>query len=443
MNSRSIILRILESFDKRPGDLERLVDKELTASPVDHRDRRFIFEIVYGVMRRRLTLDYVIERHLSDAGLRGNKQLKRILEIGVYQLLFMDRVPDHAAVNETVNCAGFESRTQNLRGIVNGVLRTIIKEKKRIDYPDSASDIAYRLSVEYSHPQWMVSRWLPRYGLSRTKQLCAFNNEKPEIHFRRKIRGLSRQQFESEFREYGGSPCGYLNLFYRCSKPVAPESMKLFEEGHCTVQAPSSGWIVALLDVQKNDVVLDVCSAPGGKSALIAELTVGGGVAVSCEIKPNRMALTRDTIRRMNIRNAVMVLCDGQSLPFSRRFQKILLDAPCTGSGVFHRHPEARWLKTMDDIGRLSQLQAALMDSAANATAPGGVLVYSTCSLEPEENEIQVRSFLKSHPEFTLERPPASIPATFIDSSGFVSITPSDHKLDGMFGARLKKRTEK
>ncbi len=436
-------MHILESFDKHPGDVERLIDRELNLKPVDHRDRRFIFEIVYGIIRRRLTLDYVIDMHLSEENLRSNRLLRRILEIGLYQLLFMERVPDHAAVNETVNCAGLDSRTQKLRGIVNGVLRTVINEKKRIEYPDAASNIVRRISVEYSHPEWLIARWLPRFGLLKTKQLCAFNNEKPDVYFRRKVRGLSRQQFETEFREYGSSVGGYLNLYYRGVKSVIPEALKLFSEGHCTVQAPSSGWITALLDVQKNDLVLDVCSAPGGKSALIAELTGDRGAVFACEMRKNRMELVRDTLGRLALRNAIMILCDGQHLPFSGKFQKILLDAPCTGTGVLHRHPEGRWLKTAEDIGKLSLLQASLLESAAARVAPGGILVYSTCSLEPEENEMQISAFLKAHPEFVLDSPPSSIPATYIGPSGFVTITPCDHKLDGMFGARLKKVTEK
>jgi 16S rRNA (cytosine967-C5)-methyltransferase len=443
MNSRIAIIRILESFDKRPGELEQLIDKELAVNPVDHRDRRFVFEIVYGIIRRRLTLDYIIERRLSDAKLFENKHLKRILELGIYQLMFMDRVPDHAAVNETVDCAGADKRTNGFRGIVNGVLRTVIKEKKHVEYPDSTTDIVERLAVEYSHPQWMLTRWLPRFGLSKTKQLCAFDNEKPEIYFRRKIHGLSRQQFETEFREFGSSATGYLNLYYRCTKPVLPKSVKLFEEGHCTIQAPSSGWIVALLDVQKNDRILDVCSAPGGKTSLMAELARAEGRVFACELKQSRMALVRDTLQRMNIDNVSFLFCDGALLPFSRRFSKILLDAPCSGTGVLHRHPEARWIKTIDDITRLSKLQAALLEASAETLAPGGVLVYSTCSLEPEENQIQIRTFLETHPEFVLERPPILIPENFIDSSGFVLITPHDHKLDGMFGARLKKTREK
>lgn len=444
MNSRIAIIRILESFDKRPGELEQLIDKELAAYPIDHRDRRFVFEIVYGIIRRRLTLDYVIDQHLSDPKLFENKHLKRILELGLYQLMFMDRVPDHAAVNETVDCAGADKRTTNFRGIVNGVLRTFIKGKKHIVYPDSTHDIVERLSVEYSHPRWMLTRWLSRYGLSKTKLLCGFDNEKPEIYFRRKIHGLSRQQFETEFREYGSSSTGYLNLYYRSTKPILPKSITLFEEGDCTIQAPSSGWIAALLDVQKNDRILDVCSAPGGKTSLMAELARAEGRVIACELKQNRMALVRDTLRRLNIDNVSYLFCDGAKLPFfPRKFSKILLDAPCSGTGVLHRHPEARWIKTMDDITRLTKLQAAILEASAKILAPGGVLVYSTCSLEPEENQIQIKTFLEAHPEFFLDRPPVSIPDTYVDMSGFVSITPFDHKLDGMFGARLKKTGEK
>jgi 16S rRNA (cytosine967-C5)-methyltransferase len=154
------------------------------------------------------------------------------------------------------------------------------------------------------------------------------------------------------------------------------------------------------------------------------------------------MDLVRDTLQRLNINNVIPLFCDGGFLPFSHRFSKILLDAPCSGTGVLHRHPEARWVKTMEDIMRLSRLQATLLEASSKMVAVGGILVYSTCSMEPEENEVQVRTFLDAHPEFVLERPPAVVPDTYIDSSGFVSITPFDHNLDGMFGARMKKIRE-
>ena len=181
--------------------MENLVEQELQASGVDHRDRRFIFEIVYGIVRHRLTIDYVIEQYLNDRSLMDNKHLKRVLEIGLYQIMYMDKVPDHAAVNETVDCARIDARSKTMTGIVNGILRSFIKDKKRIALPDPKKDLVKRLSIEFSHPQWMVERWLKRLALSKTKLLLAFNNEKPETYFRRKIHGRSRPQFETESRD--------------------------------------------------------------------------------------------------------------------------------------------------------------------------------------------------------------------------------------------------
>jgi ribosomal RNA small subunit methyltransferase RsmB len=419
--------------------MENLVDQELQASGVDHRDRRFIFEIIYGIVRHRLTIDYVIEQYLNDRSLINNKHLKRILEIGLYQIMYMDKVPDHAAVNETVGCARVDPRSNALSGIVNGVLRSFIKDKKRVVLPDPQKDLVKRLSIEFSHPQWMVERWLKRHGLSRTKLLLAFNNEKPEIYFRRKIHGMSRPQFETESRDILSPVGGYSNLYYRCTKQVIVETIDLLKEGHCTVQAPSSGWMVALLDVQKGETVLDVCSAPGGKSALASELAGEAGKIYACELKWGRMMLVRDTVKRMRLLHVRLCICDGGVLPFSRQFNKILLDAPCTGSGVLQRHPEARWVKTLEDIHKLALVQERLLEACAARTAQGGVLVYSTCSLEPEENEIRIEAFLLKHPEFALSKAPAAIPATFVDRAGYVRITPYDHKLDGMFGARLQK----
>jgi len=442
-NSRMAVLRILESFDKQPWDLDRLIDKQLSKTPVDHRDRRFILEMIYGIVRMRLTLNHAIEHYVDDPQLFDNQHLRRLLQIGIYQLVFMDRVPDHAAVNETVACAHQDYRSKKMTGIVNGVLRSLIKEKKRVLFLDQQKDILTRLSIEYSHPQWMVSRWLCRIGLLKTKSLLAFNNEKPEIYLRRKIHGLSRQHFETESKEYLSAPCGYLNCFYRLTKPLQPDSLELFNEGHCTVQAPSSGWITALMDVHQGDRIIDICAAPGGKSELMGEMAGETGRIYACELKSVRMQLISDTMRRMRANNVVLVQCDGKRPPFSRGFASVLLDAPCSGTGVMHRHPEARWIKKTEDLLKLSQLQEKLLDAGAAMIAVGGKLVYSTCSLEPEENEQRIESFLASHQEFILEDPPETIPRKFVDAAGFVRITPYDHKLDGMFGALLKKIREK
>jgi 16S rRNA (cytosine967-C5)-methyltransferase len=439
MNSRLIVAHVIESLDKRPWDLQNILDHELSFLPVDHRDRRFIFEMVNGIVRNRLTLDYVIDKYLTDNTLVKNKQLRRIIAIGIYQILYMDKVPDHAAVNETVNCAHQDSRIRSMSGIVNGVLRSVIRDKKKALVVDPSKSLIERLSIEYSHPQWMVTRWLDRLGLARTRQLLAFNNERPDIFLRRKIRGISRQQFEAEMRDMCVAFPAYQNLYYRLEKQIIPDAIQLFKDGLCTVQAPSSGWIVGLLDVQKDDRCIDICSAPGGKTALIAELCGEESQVYACEVRPNRMELVQDTLRRMNLPSVTLVLCDGTDLPFRRKFNKVLLDAPCSSSGVLQRHPEGRWVKTSEDIGRLSELQEKLLNSAATLVITGGCMVYSTCSLEPEENEQRIEAFLSSHPDFVLDSVPSAVHAKFVDRSGYVRITPYDHKMDGMFGARLRR----
>jgi 16S rRNA (cytosine967-C5)-methyltransferase len=236
MNARSIALRILQAWDKKPGLLDLAIERELSQSTLDHRDRRFVFELVNGVVRRRLTLDHVLGQFVQDAEVLANEYVMRILEMGAYQILYMDRVPDHASVNESVELTRLAKRTMHSSGLVNATLRTIIKDRKRIRLPDPQKDLGKRLSVEFSHPEWMVRRWLANLGLARTKLLLSFNNQKPEIFLRRKLRGLSRQQFETESQEFCDSAGGYNNLYYRLKKQVLPEVLSLFKEGECTVQ---------------------------------------------------------------------------------------------------------------------------------------------------------------------------------------------------------------
>jgi len=440
MTSRGIVLKILAAFDKRPGPLDVAIERELAQSILDHRDRRFIFEIVYGVVRRRLTLDHCINQFVDDPQVMNNPFVLRILEIGAYQILYMDRVPDHACVNEAVNLTRVSGKTAHCSGLVNATLRNLIKNRKKIKLPDPQKDLCTRLSVEYSHPGWMIRRWLGRLGLSKTKLLLNFNNDRPDVFFRRRLRGLSRPQFETDVHDMCDSAGGYLNLYYRLRKPVQPETIQLFRDGECTVQAPSSGWVVALLDIGQGDFVADLCCSPGGKSALIAEMSGVGGMVVGCEIRRNRMQVALDTFRRMHLTETILpLLCDAGQLPFKGTFDKVLLDAPCSGSGVLHRHPEGRWIKAEKDLPRLSEHQKRLLDSAATIVRVGGTVVYSTCSIEPEENEMVVESFLSTHPGFALGRPPEPIPGKFVASGNYLRITPWEHKMDGMFAARMKR----
>ncbi|MDR0307612.1 MAG: 16S rRNA (cytosine(967)-C(5))-methyltransferase RsmB [Chitinispirillales bacterium] len=437
MNTREFVLKVLSDFDSKPGDLERLTDRALSNIRIEYRDRRFVFELVYGVIRNRIFLDYVINKFI--VGEHKLDTVRRILQIGSYQIIFLDRVPDHAAVNESVNLAKMDRATEAASGLVNAVLRNVIKNKRAIALPDPKVDLCAYLSVEYSHPKWMIERWLSRYGLSNTKKILSFNNERPSIYLRRKIHDISRQQFESDVRTLCDQAAGYLNLYYRMRKALDPENLRLLHNGFCTVQAPSSGWTVALMDVRPRDSVVDLCSAPGGKSTLMAEIMGESGSVFACDKSINRLRMVSDTARKLNLVNIHPLLCDSAAAPFKVSFDKVLLDAPCSATGVLQRHPDGRFVRTACDIDKMHNIQRGLLTSAAKLTKEGGVLVYSTCSLEPEENEQQVEWFLKEHPEFTLETPPDAIPAMFIDNNNCLRITPFEHGMDGMFGARFRK----
>lgn len=436
MNTRWIVLNILSDFDKNPGDLERLTDRAINKR-IEHRDRRFIFELVFGIVRNRTYIDYCINKFLT--GEKKLDTLRRILQIGVYQILFMDRVPDHAAVNESVKLAKQNRKSAGASGVVNAVLRNIIKNKHKITLPDSQKDLLERLSVEFSHPRWMIQRWLKNFGLAKTKKILSFNNQRPSIFLRRRIRNISRQQFESDVRTICEPAGGYLNLFYKMKKPLDPENIRLLQHGYCTVQAPSSGWVVAIMDVKKSDHILDICSAPGGKTTLMAEIAGDTGTVVACDFKLARLQKVVQTTQLMNLGNVYSLVCDGANPPFTGHFDKLLLDAPCSGTGVLNRHPDGRWVRTPEDIGQILQVQRKLLSSAADLIGPDGILVYSTCSLEPEENEKQIEWFLKEYPQFRVDQSPEVIPGKFIDNDGFLRITPFEHNMDGMFGVRLIK----
>jgi 16S rRNA (cytosine967-C5)-methyltransferase len=442
MNARQVIVRICAQIDQNPAGMERIVDETLDRVKLDHRDKRFVFEIVCGIVRRRMTLDYIIDSLLATAQLRNNATLRNILRIGLYQLAYMDRVPEHAAVNESVNCAKNEPDTRALSGVVNGVLRKIVANKKLLTPDCSKLDLNDRLSIEHSHPRWLIERWMSNFGLSKTKRLLAFNNERPATWLRRKIHDLSRLQFETEVRTICDQATGYLNLYYRLKKNVIPETLWVIRDGLCNVQAPSSGWVVALMEAKKGDKVLDLCSSPGGKTALLSELVGDSGSVCAADYRWKRIALTIDTVTRLKCSNVYPLVCDGAAPPFTGIFDKALVDAPCSATGVLHRHPEARWTRTPEDIARLVATQKKLLDRAASMIGKGGSLVYATCSLEPEENHLQIHDFLATHKNFEHAGCGDDIPQTYVDNKGFLTITPFDHGMDGMFAARLRKNAD-
>lgn len=440
MNSRQVILAVLNKFEAQPGNLERLTERAMAECGLDRRDRSFVFENVYGIVRNRTRLDFLIRKFLDDARLLKNLELMQLMRLGVYQIVYLDRVPDHAAVNETVNLTKESSAVARFSGVVNAILRKCIKLSGKLPAPDASLPLVRRLSILYSHPEWLVQKWLNQFGLSSVKKLLAFNNTPPDNYLRRRLRGVSKPAFENDVKALAEPAGGYLGLYYKLTKRIEISMIGVLKSGLAVIQAPSSGWVTALLDVQPADHCIDLCSAPGGKASLIAELAAKGGSVCAAELKFGRLEMVVETMRRMDLDNLYPLVCDAALVPFVGTFDKVLLDAPCTGTGVMHRHPDGRWIRTAESIAAMVQVQEKLLDAAASMTTAGGVLVYSTCSLEPEENELQIARFLEHHAEFSLEKPAHAVPQSYISLDGFLKITPHEHGMDGMFAARLKRR---
>ena len=442
MRAREHVVGILAEFERRSTSIDHVMTDWFSYYDIDKRDRRLVHELVYGVIRNRSMLDWVLKAYIANPKFMRNEELLRILRLGAYQIIHLDKIPLHAAVNESVEICKKDHRISPMSGLVNAVLRKIAAHKDNLPLPGRNEPLLTRLCVTYSHPEWIVERWIAQFGEARTKRLLEFNNTPPVITMRRSIRGVSRQAFEHELREIcdvksGGR--GFMDLYYPLTARVMPEDVPAFREGYCTVQAEPSGWAVAMLDVKQGDRVLDICSAPGGKSALIAELVGEKGYVCAGEVKPVRMHLTVDTAARMGLHSVLPVACDGHALPFAKIFDKVLLDAPCSGTGVMNRHPDARWHRTAADIDRVVKLQSTLLDGAAHCVIKGGILVYSTCSIEPAENREQVDAFLARNADFILDDAPDAVPKNITDRSGCLTITPFDQQMDGMYAARLRR----
>jgi len=426
MNARKCIYAVISRFDSHPGKLDRIIDFHCADSVVDHRDRRLIFEIVFGVVRNRLRLDFIIRSFLEDTKIMENRDLMRILEIGCYQILYLSRIPDHAAVNESVKLAKGERSTMRFSGLVNGVLRSVIKNKSGLSKLYADLPLHERLEVEFSHPQWLIRRWLDQFGLARTKKLMTFDNTPPPVFIRRKYKGLSRVRFEADVQTITEKVGGYHNLYFRLTKNILPDSLRILHMGECTIQSPSFGWVTALCEPEQGMQIWDVCCAPGGKTTLLSELVGPQGSVFATELKRGRMEKVIENCTRLGCTNVYPVCAEGVAPPVS-------------GTGVIHRHPDARYTRTEGDIESIVKIQRALLESTAHFVGKGGLLLYATCSLEREENDDQVDRFLRDHPEFVLEKPPAVVPDRFVDLAGYLRIVPFEHNLDGAFGARLRR----
>jgi 16S rRNA (cytosine967-C5)-methyltransferase len=442
--TRLLALRVLERVQRSDAYADVLLHAHLGRSCLPAADRAFVTDLVNGTLRWRGRLDFLLAQVVNRDLDKLEPLVANALRLGAYQIAVAENVPDRAAVDQTVRCvraAGLERAT----GLVNAVLRRLAVEHAGIALPSLETDPLGHLTFALSLPAWLAARWIESFGVPAAAALARALNQIPPLTVRVNRLADSRDALLAELRERfpDAAPCRFARDGLVLGRRGNPALEPAFLAGRCTVQDEASQLVVALLDPQPGECVLDACAAPGGKATAIAERVGPAGCVVAVDRHPRRLDLVHRHARRLGLGNLRAVARDAArsvaDLAPAGGFDRILVDAPCSGLGALRRNPDARWRVTPSDIPRLAEAQLALLRSAADALRPGGALVYSTCTLIPEENEGVVAALLERAPGFRLV-PPAECPAEargVISADGFLRCLPHVHDTDGFFAARL------
>lgn len=442
---RELAVEILLEVERGAAYADLLLDHALKKNPLSSSDRALLTQIVYGTLRWRGRIDWHLSQSLPRPLPAMDPYLRNLLRLTLYQPLFLDKVPDYAAVNEGVELAkayGGESAG----GLVNGVARSILRKKEKLRYPDPGEHLLLYLSVFWSHPEWLAERWLADFGREEAEALFKANNEEPPLVLRANALKGDREKLLSFLRAQGldAVPTPWSPQGIELRSAGAVERLPGFKEGLFQVQGEASQLVAYLLDPQPGERVLDACAAPGGKSTHIAEMMEDRGEIIATDISPRGLEKLKQNVQRLGLRSIQPTLADaGEGLqgPLARPYDRILIDAPCSALGTLRSHPEAKWQKREQDIQRLSRLQKKIINRLGDYLKPGGVLVYSTCTLTREENEKVIENFLGSQRDFVLEEAAGYLPeqARSLTQGRYFLALPHKHNTDGFFAARMKK----
>ncbi len=429
--ARSVSIDILITFDEN-GNVNYSEANEL-----EPRERAQVREYVQNILRRRSYLDFILNSFSSIEVEEMKPLLKNILRLGLYELLFMGGTPDYASINEAVEITKLRLGSKS-GDLVNAILRNIQRDIKKLPKP-AHKDRTKLIATTFSHPEWMVKRWVKRFGEREAFQLMQANNQRPNYYVRvNNLRTktsnfkLRMEKLDIPFEESEWLP-GYFKV-----ESVAPFISKdLIRKGVCLVQDIAAGFAPTILDPQPGETIYDLCAAPGTKSIVMSDMMNGEGSIMAVDINPGRLEMLAQSAMDYNAENIKIRQDDVRELNL-KLADGLLLDAPCTGTGVLSKRADLRWKRTEEDLENAVKLQEELLDEAANHVKRGGRLVYSTCSIEPEENWDQIQAFLKKYDNYELESLEDFLPEEVLAEDGFAYQTlPHVHGCDGHFGVRM------
>jgi 16S rRNA (cytosine967-C5)-methyltransferase len=439
-DARGIALTLLRKWETSGAYIDDLL---ATVEGLDPRDRRLLQDLVYGVIRQRRRLDHILDSFCSQGIDSLPTEVRCLLRLGAYQLLHSDRIPTYAAVDEAVRLAK-EAGFSGLAGVVNAVLRRAAESADSVPFPDREEHPIEFLGLHYSFPDWLVQWLIERFGEENAEILMRFANEPPPLWVRLNRLETNPEEVIASLERQG----------IRVARdPVIPTCLRLeavgalpalpgFREGYFQVQDRSAQLVSPVVDPQPGEVIIDACSAPGGKATHLAELMGDRGTVIAVDRDPRRLVRVRENAERLGLSCITTRAGDvTEDLPFlPEKIDRILVDAPCSGLGTLGRRPDLRWRLEPDAPARMAENQLTILTTLARRLKPGGVLVYSTCTLTPEENRGVVKAFLNRNPSFSLDSAAPYLPRDFecvVDSEGFVETLPFRDEMDGTFIARL------
>lgn len=440
MKAREIAFKVLCDIEQNNNYSNIAINKHFKNLEISNQDRGLATELIYGVVENKYYLDYIIDKLSKIKCKKIDIYAKILLRMGIYQIIILNSISDYAAVNETVNLAKrYDKRSS---GFINAILRNIIRSKDTIGTVDIKDDKIMYLATKYSYNPWMIKNWINNFGQEFTENLLEANSEKPSIYIRTNILKTTRDELLRLLTDKGVKcyKVATIDEAIRVENLKNIENNELFKKGLFTIQDISSMIVGKVINPKENSMVLDVCSAPGGKTTHLATLMNNTGKVISRDIFEHKLKLVNSTVDRLGLTNVDVECFDASTIDENSidKFDYVLADVPCSGLGIIRRKPEIKY-KEKSEVKELSSIQKIILNNASKYVKVGGVLLYSTCTILDAENIDIINDFLKDNDKFELD--PIDVVNVDLDNQdkGYLKIYPNIHGMDGFFIAKLKR----
>lgn len=442
INARKYAYNILIDIEENNAYSNIAINRHLKGENVEAVDRRLITELVYGVLENKIYLDFVISKLSKIRMKKINPKVLNVLRLGLYQLIYLDKVPSFAAVNESVKLV--KKVDFRASGFVNGILRNFIRNKENIKVPKLKENPVMNLSITYSHPKWMVESWLKEFGQDFTIELLKSNNETPKLSIRMNTLKTTKKELVEKLlmEDVDVFADTYVEEAIHIHNLKNIEDMELYQKGFFQIQDESSMLVAHVLDPKPGEFIIDVCSAPGGKTTHIAQLMKNKGKILARDLYEHKLKLINNNAKRLGIQIIKTEVFDAMKRDehLYGQADRVLVDAPCSGLGIIRRKPELKYNKEPNDIKELSKLQFQILSNASKYVKKDGILVYSTCTIENEENIDVINKFIDNNDDFEILDISDCLPPKLKGKEKTLQLYPNLHKIDGFFICKLKRK---